>query len=70
VVAEASRGDLNDYLPKYGRMEEKVARSFFRQLVEALQALGELQPPLLHPNLLASSLLLGDDGAVRVCGWS
>ncbi len=51
-------------------MEEKVARSFFRQLVEALQALSELQPPLIHPNLQPSSVLIGDDGVVRVCGWS
>lgn len=70
VMAEARRGDLNDYLPRYGKMEEKVARSFFRQLVDALQGLAELQPPLLHPNLQAASVLLGDDGHVRVCGWS
>ena len=37
VMAEAGRGDLNDYLPRYGKMGEKMARTYFRQLVEALQ---------------------------------
>jgi hypothetical protein len=51
-------------------MAEKMARTYFRQLVEALQTLAELHPPLFHPNLLASSVLLGEDGQLRLCGWS
>jgi hypothetical protein len=70
VLAEATRGDLNDYLPRYGKMGEKMARSYFRQLVEGLQALSELQPPLVHPNLLASNLLLTGEAQLKLCGWS
>ena len=70
VTSEAKRGDLNDYLPRFGKMVEKMARSYFRQLVEALQGLSEQQPPLLHPNLQATSVLIANDGQLRICGWS
>lgn len=70
MMGEASRGDLNDYLPRFGKMGEKIARSYFRQLVEALQGLSEQQPPLLHPSLQPSSVLIANDGQLRLCGWS
>jgi hypothetical protein len=47
-----------------------MARTYFKELVESLQALSELKPPLVHPNLLASNLLLTDEGRLQVCGWS
>lgn len=33
VMKEATRGDLNDYLPRFGRMSEKMARTYFKQIV-------------------------------------
>lgn len=47
-----------------------MARTYFRQLVEALHSLAELQPPLIHPNLLASNLLLTEEAQLKLCGWS
>ena len=58
VLREASRGDLNDYLPKFGKMTEKMARTYFRQLVESLSAAAKLKPAVIHSNLQASSILL------------
>lgn len=69
-MREATRGDLNDYLPRYGRMGEKMARTYFKDLVESLHSLAEFKPALIHPNLLASNLLLTEEGQLRICGWS
>ena len=70
VLKEATRGDLNDYLPKFGKMTEKMARTYFRQLIEALSAAARLQPAIIHPNLQASSILLDESGRLYICGWS
>jgi serine/threonine protein kinase len=58
VLREAIRGDLNDYLPRFGRMTEKMARTYFRQLVDGLSSAARLKPAIYHPNLQASSILL------------
>ncbi len=70
VMKEAVRGDLNDYLPRYGRMNEKIARTYFKQLIEALNHLSNQKPTIIHPNLLASSLLLTEEAELKICGWS
>jgi serine/threonine protein kinase len=70
VLREAARGDLNDYLPRFGRMTEKMARTYFRQMVEGLSAAAKLKPAILHSNLQASSILLDDGGQLYICGWS
>ena len=58
VLREAVRSDLNDYLPRFGRMTEKMARTYFIQLIEGLSSASRLKPPIYHPNLQASSILL------------
>ena len=58
VLKEATRGDLNDYIPRFGRMTEKMARTYFKQLVEGIAAAAQLDPAIHHPNLQASSILL------------
>ena len=70
VLKEATRGDLNDYLPKFGRMNEKMARTFFRQLINGLTEASKLKPAVIHPNLQASSILLDASGQLYICGWS
>jgi hypothetical protein len=32
-MKNALRGDLGDYLPLYGRMSEKMVRTYFKQIV-------------------------------------
>lgn len=70
VLKEATRGDLNDYLPRFGRMTEKMARTYFRELIEGLSAAAKLKPAIIHPNLQASSVLLSSSGQLYICGWS
>lgn len=70
VMKEATRGDLNDYLPRFGRMSEKMARTYFKQLIEGLCSASKLKPAVFHPNLQASSILLGSEGELYICGWS
>ena len=70
MLREATRSDLNDYLPRFGKMSEKMARTYFRQLVEGLSTAALLKPAVLHPNLQASSILLGDTAQLYICGWS
>lgn len=69
-MREATRSDLNDYLPRFGKMSEKMARTYFKQLVEGLATAAKLKPAVMHPNLQASSILLGDNGQLYICGWS
>ena len=59
VLKEATRGDLNDYLPQFGRMTEKMTRTYFRQLVDGLSIAAKMKPAIIHSNLQPSSLLLG-----------
>ena len=47
-----------------------MARTYFRQLIEALSAASRLQPAIIHPNLQASSILLDESGRLYICGWS
>ncbi len=70
MVPEATRGDLNDYIPRYGKMSEKMARTCFKSLVQSLKALSEMSPPMLHPNLQPANILLTEEGELRICGWS
>ena len=69
-MKEATRGDLNDYIPKFGKMNEKMARTYFKQMVGALSSASQLKPPIIHPNLQASSILLDSSGQLYICGWS
>ena len=69
-MKEATRSDLNDYIPKFGRMNEKMARSYFKQMIEGLSYAAQLKPAIIHPNLQASSILLDENGQLYICGWS
>jgi hypothetical protein len=32
--------------------------------------LHKIKPAIIHPNLLATSLLLDAEGQLQICGWS
>ena len=69
-MKEATRGDLNDYIPKFGKMSEKIARTYFKQLIDGLSSAYQLKPAVIHPNLQASSILIDNSGQLYICGWS
>jgi serine/threonine protein kinase len=69
-LKEAVRGDLNDYLPRFGKLTEKAARTLFLQLVQGLSNASKSKPAILHPNLQATSILLDENGQLYICGWS
>lgn len=39
-------------------------------MIETFIVLYKAKPAILHPNLLATSLLLDSEGQLQICGWS
>eukprot|EP01135_Chromosphaera_perkinsii_P008945 Nk52_evm1s1532 gene=Nk52_evmTU1s1532 len=56
VLELASGGEIFDYLVSHGRMKEKDARKFFRQIVSAVDYCH--QKRIIHRDLKAENLLL------------
>jgi len=47
-----------------------MARTYFKKMIEAFSVLHKMNPIVIHPNLLATSLLLDSEGQLQICGWS
>jgi len=64
VMELASNGDLYEYIAKNGPFPETLARTFFRQLITALEFCHNRN--YAHRNLKADNLLLDKDYILRV----
>jgi MAP/microtubule affinity-regulating kinase len=66
VLEYASGGELLDLIVSQGRLKEKDARNYIKQIVSALEYCHNLN--IVHRDLKAENLLLGEDGSVKISG--
>lgn len=70
----AESGDLKHYMGKYGRVNEKRARRWFRQILSALDYLHTRLPGIVHRDLKGENVLLKrewfEGNVRRVCNLS
>jgi serine/threonine protein kinase len=68
VVMEFVSGKgLHHVIESYrGRVPENIVRGWALQICQALAALHELVPPVLHRDLKPDNIILGDDGHLRI----
>lgn len=60
-------GDMFEYLQTHGRMSDKVARSYFQQLLSALQAAHKVR--VCHRDIKLENILISPDGNLKLCDW-
>lgn len=65
VMELCSGGDLSSYVKKRMRLKEKVARHFFRQIVEGLEYL-HTEKMVVHRDLKLDNILLDATGDVKI----
>lgn len=74
IMEYAESGNLKHYMGKYGRLDEKRARRWFRQILSALEYLHTRVPGIAHRDLKGENVLLKREwfeGKVRrVCKLS
>jgi serine/threonine protein kinase len=67
VLELAPGGELFDKILESGRFNESVARSYFQQLISAVDYCHRHQ--IVHRDLKAENLLLGANGELKVCDF-
>ena len=67
VMEYVSGGEIFDYLVTHGRMKEKEARKYFRQIVSALHYCHQLR--IIHRDLKAENLLLDEHLNVKIADF-
>ena len=67
VLELASGGEIFDYLVSHGRMKEKDARKFFRQIVSAVDYCH--QKRIIHRDLKAENLLLDNYLNIKIADF-
>jgi len=72
VLELASKGQLYTKLKRQGRLEERSAAQFIRDVVAAVSYLHALKPPIIHRDIKPENILLDDDEVGKLCdfGWS
>ena len=63
-----SGGDLSGYVKKRMRLKEKVAKHFFKQIIEGLVYLHE-EKMVVHRDLKLENVLLDATGNVKIADF-
>jgi len=68
IMEYAPFGDFLDFMKKNGRsMDEKLARTYFRQLIDGLEYLHNNE--VSHMDIKLENLLIGDDYALKIADF-
>ena len=67
-----SKGQLYSIIKREGRLTEKQAAQYMRELISAVEYLHSLDPPIIHRDIKPENILLDSDGRVKLgdFGWS
>eukprot|EP00826_Nyctotherus_ovalis_P006417 TRINITY_DN11514_c0_g1_i4.p1 TRINITY_DN11514_c0_g1~~TRINITY_DN11514_c0_g1_i4.p1 ORF type:complete len:602 (+),score=107.32 TRINITY_DN11514_c0_g1_i4:136-1941(+) len=61
ILEYAAKGKLMARIKKLGKLDERTANKYFKQLVFAIDYLHSQSPPILHRNITSENILLHDD---------
>jgi len=67
VIELSSGGDLLSYVRKRRQLKEDIAKSVFKQIVEALKYCHSKR--ILHRDIKHDNILLTIDGVIKVCDF-
>lgn len=68
IMENASRGDFLNLVKNHrNKIDEKLARTYFRQLIEGLEYLHSNS--VSHMDLKLDNLLIGDDGQLKIADF-
>ena len=72
ILELAPKGQLYTKLKKLGRLEERVAAQYIREVAAAVDYLHALKPPIIHRDIKPENILLDDNEIGKLCdfGWS
>ncbi len=66
-VLEYAKGELFNYIVKYGRMQEPRARLFFQQIISGIEYSHRLK--IVHRDLKPENVLLDDNLNVKIADF-
>ncbi len=67
MIELSSGGDLLSYVRKRRQLKEDIAKSVFKQIVEALKYCHSKR--ILHRDIKLDNILLTIDGVIKVCDF-
>ena len=72
ILQYCSKGQLYSILKKEGRLNEKIASQFLREVISACCYLHSLDPPIIHRDIKPENILLDSNNSVKLAdfGWS
>lgn len=72
ILQMCSRGQLYSKLKKEGRLNERQTAQYMREVIQAVQYLHSLDPPIIHRDIKPENILLDKDDRVKLgdFGWS
>jgi len=72
ILEYASGGTLWQHLTKKGRLNEKTAQQYMREMVSAIDYCHTRVPPIIHRDIKPENILLDGEGHAKLAdfGWS
>jgi len=72
VLEFAPKGQLYTKLKLLGRLDERLAAQYIREISSAVEYLHSLNPPIIHRDIKPENILLDENECSKLCdfGWS
>lgn len=72
ILQYCAKGQLYSILKKEGRLNERVAAQYLREVISACQYLHSMDPPIIHRDIKPENILLDSNNSVKLAdfGWS
>ncbi len=72
VMEYAAKGQLYTKLKLLGRLDERLAAQYIREVVSAIEYMHGLNPPIIHRDIKPENILLDENESAKLCdfGWS
>ncbi len=72
VLELAPKGHLYEKIKMMGRLSEKLAAQFMREVFSAVEYLHSMSPPIIHRDIKPENILLDGKERAKLCdfGWS